>query len=202
MRLYVYLLALMMGVNAWATEKVMSLETTTETKHSGISTQREIDFQSLRGEIEEDYSDDELQQVFVSSKKAAEKGDAGAQFNLGLMYYLGREVEQDFVQAAKWFKKAAEQGHAAAQYQLGNLYSRGTGVAKNNDEAIKYYTQAANQGNTDALYILGNIYQDGLVVEQDFKEAAKWYRKAASQGFKNAQARLDKLCDDNPSACE
>ena len=42
-------------------------------------------------------------------KKAAEQGNAGAQFNLGKMYEVGDGVEQDSVKAADWYKKAAMQ---------------------------------------------------------------------------------------------
>ena len=38
---------------------------------------------------------------------AADQDDATAQFNLGTMYYYGRGVEQDFVEAHKWFALAA-----------------------------------------------------------------------------------------------
>ena len=36
-------------------------------------------------------------------------------FELGLMYCIGREVEQDYVTAHKWFNLAAVGGHAEAQ---------------------------------------------------------------------------------------
>ena len=39
--------------------------------------------------------------------KAAEQGDATAQFNLGAMYEDGRGVPQDFIQAHKWLNLAA-----------------------------------------------------------------------------------------------
>ncbi|MCH8098520.1 MAG: sel1 repeat family protein [Proteobacteria bacterium] len=38
----------------------------------------------------------------------AEQGDAEAQFNLGLMYYKGRGVPQDYAEAVKWYRLAAE----------------------------------------------------------------------------------------------
>ena len=44
-----------------------------------------------------------------SFRKAAEDGNADAQFNLGVMYSKGRGVEQDFARAAHWYRKAAEQ---------------------------------------------------------------------------------------------
>jgi TPR repeat protein len=41
---------------------------------------------------------------------AAEKGQAGAQYQLGYMYYAGKGVSQDNVQAYMWFALAAAQG--------------------------------------------------------------------------------------------
>jgi len=43
-------------------------------------------------------------------RKAAEQGNAKAQFNLGLMYYRGQVVTQNYVQAHMWFNLAAASG--------------------------------------------------------------------------------------------
>jgi TPR repeat protein len=48
-------------------------------------------------------------------RKAAEQGDANAQYALGFMYANGNRVPQDDAQAMGWLRKAAEQGNAAAQ---------------------------------------------------------------------------------------
>ena len=45
----------------------------------------------------------------------AEKGNPGAQVNLGYSYYNGKGVVKDEVEAVKWFRKAAEQNDAYAQ---------------------------------------------------------------------------------------
>jgi TPR repeat protein len=47
--------------------------------------------------------------------KAADQGNAAAQFNLGLQYVKGVGVAQDY---ARWFRKAASQGYEAAQDNL------------------------------------------------------------------------------------
>ena len=52
---------------------------------------------------------------FSDTKIAAEKGDAKAQFNLGVMYVLGQGTPQDYKEVLKWYRKAAEQGHAQGQ---------------------------------------------------------------------------------------
>ena len=53
--------------------------------------------------------------------KAAEQGDALAQFNLGLMYHDGDGVPRDYKQAFYWYRKAAELGHAAAQFWVAHF---------------------------------------------------------------------------------
>jgi hypothetical protein len=40
-------------------------------------------------------------------RKAADQGDAQAQFNLAVMYGYGEGVPQDYVEAHKWFNLAA-----------------------------------------------------------------------------------------------
>jgi TPR repeat protein len=46
----------------------------------------------------------------------AEKGDARAQFKLGVMYEYDRGVAQRLEDAAKWYGMAAEQGYPSAQF--------------------------------------------------------------------------------------
>ena len=48
----------------------------------------------------------------------AEQGDAGAQYNLGMMYDNGQGVPQDSKTSVKWDKLSAEQGDALAQTNL------------------------------------------------------------------------------------
>ena len=122
--------------------------------------------------------------------ETAEKGDAGAQFNLGVRYANGQGVAKDEVEAVKWYRKAADQGDADAQSNLGWMYDNGQGVAKDEVEAVKWYRKAADQGHAFAQYNLGVMYANGQGVAKDAVEAVKWYRKAADQGNTNAQLYL------------
>ncbi|MBQ9771958.1 MAG: sel1 repeat family protein, partial [Lentisphaeria bacterium] len=54
-------------------------------------------------------------------RKAAEQGNALAQYNLGVCYENGEGVQKDLVQAVFWFRKAADQGYAQAQEALKKL---------------------------------------------------------------------------------
>ena len=55
----------------------------------------------------------------------ANKGDASAQFDLGVIYRQGDGTPKDAAKAVVWFKKAAEQGYAAAAFDLGTMYRHG-----------------------------------------------------------------------------
>ena len=79
-------------------------------------------------------------------KRNAEQGNADAQNDLGICYFKGQGVTQDYVEAVKWYRKSAEQGNADAQYNLGFCYENGHGVTKDLNEAIEWYRKAAQQG--------------------------------------------------------
>ena len=51
------------------------------------------------------------------SRKAAEQGDAFAQFNLGVAYANGQGVPQTYVEAHKWRNLAASRASAEKQKQ-------------------------------------------------------------------------------------
>jgi TPR repeat protein len=79
-----------------------------------------------------------------AAKKGAERGQPMAQFNLGLMYYKGRAVAQDYTEAVKWWRVAAEQGFAEALNNLGMMYGNGDGVPQDYVEAHKWFDLAAS----------------------------------------------------------
>ena len=59
--------------------------------------------------------------------------------NLGLMYYNGQGVEQDYKKAVYWWDKSAEQGDADAQHNLGLMYDNGQGVEQDYKKAVYWY---------------------------------------------------------------
>ena len=123
-------------------------------------------------------------------RKAAEKGNAEAQFKLGYCLYQGLGAEQDQAEAVKWFRKAAEQGLVEAQFNLGLCFYQGLGMEQDYAEAVKWFRKAAEQGLAEAQYSLGVCYANGIGVKRNRTESRKWYRKAAEQGFPEAQKAL------------
>lgn len=79
----------------------------------------------------------------------AERGDANAQHNLGVIYEYGYGVAKDYREAMDWYLKAAEQGLAASQYNLGVMYNNGEGVTRNYVQAHKWFNIAGEHGIKD-----------------------------------------------------
>ena len=54
------------------------------------------------------------QQAVFWDRQSAERGNGAAQFNVGIIYYTGQGVDQDYVQSFMWFDLAAIKGDADA----------------------------------------------------------------------------------------
>ncbi len=157
-----------------------------------------------------------LKQARVWYKKAAELGDARAQ------YALARDFEPfESPQAVAWLHKAAAQGHAQAQCALAEMQYQGVGVEQDRLSALAWYARAAAQGDAQAQFRLGSLfknqaeslahvalaqaaaggqadaqfamgerYRQGTGVAQNWFEACRWYQMAAEQGNAQAQCAL------------
>jgi len=123
-------------------------------------------------------------------KTLATRGDAAAQYELGVRYSEGRGVARDAKTAAQWFEKAAEQGLAPAQYRLGSYYEKGVGVDRDYARARSYYQQAAENGNARAMHNLAVLCAEGNDGKPDYAAASEWFRKAADFGVRDSQYNL------------
>ena len=140
-------------------------------------------------------------------RKAADQGDADAQYSLASLYDTGLGVPQDYAAAASWLRKAADQGHATAQYNLGVMYENGRGVPQDYAAAVSWYRKAANRGNASAQYNLGVMYRRGEGVRQDYVQAYKWIILSTSRTTRadlrveNQYARQGRRQHDPPTNC-
>jgi TPR repeat protein len=83
-------------------------------------------------------------------RKAAEKGQQEANYNLALHFAEGRGVLQDYNEAARIVTDLVVKGHAEAQAQLGHMYRRGLGVELSKSNAYLWYNIAASNGSREA----------------------------------------------------
>jgi TPR repeat protein len=125
-------------------------------------------------------------------RRAAEAGDAEAQFRLGERYYdeRVRDPAKD-AEAQKWLRLAAAQGNGNAEDRLGWIYYRGNGVPQDYVGAANWYRRAAAHGNLDAMTRLGTLYQQGNGVALDRAEGRRWINKANEIATRPSRMRED-----------
>ena len=105
----------------------------------------------------------------------AERGDAKAQYNLGVIHANGKGVPKNYAKAVKWYRKAAEYGHAGAQFGLGSSYFLGRGVPEDYIKAYMWLSLANGQGHEKAVKGLDVINEK--MTPAQLAEAEKLARK-------------------------
>ena len=83
-------------------------------------------------------------------RKLADRGDADAQWQIGVRYHNGDGVPHDDAQAMQWFHRAAEQGHVTAEATLGAYYWAGRGVPQDLSQAYFWSALALAQGDENS----------------------------------------------------
>jgi TPR repeat protein len=121
----------------------------------------------------------------------ANKGDAEAQYHVGMMYNNGIGTQQDIRQAFAWFQKSAASNDPLGAYKLGCYYDgQGAGiVTADATEALKYKLIAAKAGYSLAQHDVALIYGR----QENFDEAIKWAKLASDQGYPDALYNLSGL---------
>src|SRR5215207_6392389 len=99
----------------------------------------------------------------------ANKGDAEAQYHVGMMYNNGIGTQQDIRQAFGWFQKSAASNHPLGAYKLGCYYDgQGAGIIiADATEALKYKLIAAEAGYEFAQHDVAILYSR----QENFEEA-------------------------------
>jgi len=187
------------------TELDSDIKTVLQLKHVRNTVDRDLQFtnvkkikdrelQKIAGDFYQDMPKEEgfmsKENAIIMYTLAATQGDAEAKYMLGIIYYEGNGVTQDYEQAKEWYTSAAEQGHAEAQYMLGVMYYYGKGVTLDYEQAEQFFTSAAEQDNVDATYMLGVMYYEGNGVTQDYEQAEQFFTSAAEQGYAKARYML------------
>lgn len=126
--------------------------------HTGTEENKEA-LRKSRGEEDEDFQVMEYQAL---------KGNAGAMFKIGMLYYFGlRGIRRDHAKALSWFLKAVEKGEPRSMEFLGELYTRGAVVERNYTKALEWLTLASKQHHYSAYNGLGYLYMKGYGVEKN-----------------------------------
>jgi uncharacterized protein len=116
----------------------------------------------------------------------ADRGDAVAQMQLGLIYARGEGVARDDTAAIDWLTRAAEQGQSEAQFELGIMHRDGSGTPIDGKLAIHWFERAAERGAPHAFNAIGEMYLGHQDIAQDYEMALIWFFRGAQ--LENADA--------------
>ena len=122
-------------------------------------------------------ADDHAASVDALKTRAAQ-GSAEAQVNLGLMYYKGQGIPQDYAEALKWFRLAAAQGDAEAQFNLGVMYHNGQGIPQDYVQALKCFNLAAATSTKPDLHNLAVQSRDKVAARMTAAQIAEAQKRA------------------------
>ncbi|MBP3195188.1 MAG: sel1 repeat family protein [Cardiobacteriaceae bacterium] len=112
-------------------------------------------------------------------QNAANKGDAVAQFNLGVAYASGDGVTANEKTAIDLWQKSAAQGYPAAQYELAIYYLD----KKQASKAAPLLKSLADNGDPAAQYNYAMMLGKGDGVKKNDALALEYLQKSAAQGF-------------------
>jgi hypothetical protein len=108
---------------------------------------------------------------------------------LGIMYYVGRGVEQSYKEAVKWYEKAADKLDSYALCNLGYCYYYGRDLDIDYKKAYSYFAHSAFLENPNAMYKLGDMFYNGYHVNENKNAAFFWYMEAYNHTDKNSYER-------------
>ena len=146
--------------------------------------------QSFAGALHGKRPEELISLAVAETRKAAEGGDARAQYLLGMAYAEGSGVRQENAEAFRWFMKAAELGLAEAQSRVAAMHSMGAGCPQSSERAAAWWCKAAEQGEPTAVCCYGLALCRGDGVAQDVQRGFSLLRQAAKAGVPQAAELL------------
>lgn len=124
-------------------------------------------------------------------------GDEIALYNLGVEYFRGVEVPQDYTRSAAFWRRSVELGNSRAMNNLGYLLFHGLGVEPEPEKAVALWRRAVADGEVEPHLHLAWASEHGEGTELDLVEAYARYlavrRLAEPSQDESDRALLDGL---------
>lgn len=114
--------------------------------------------------------------------------------HMGLLYWYGDYVEQDYWKAGQFLELGAKLGNLQSSYNYARfLVEHGDGSDEDLDNAFSAITFAADQGYIAAHESLGDWLRDGAFGWTDYPSAREHYEFAALEGSMDAHYGLSQM---------
>jgi len=112
-------------------------------------------------------------------KKAAELGNAEAQYNLGYFLQSGTAGEKNEKEAIEWYKKSSNNGFNNGHYAMMMAYGNGEGIEQNSEKAFEYALKCANNDDPTCVWNVVECYVTGKGVQQSISKFKEWIQRLA-----------------------
>jgi uncharacterized protein len=111
-----------------------------------------------------------------------------AYYNLGVLYYEGKQVEKNDEKALLYFLTASRLGYECHNYV--GVILENTGDYKN---AIKAYKEGAKYKDADCAFNLARLHEEGFGCKADAKKAINFFMQAVKWGTVDAHLELRRM---------
>ena len=107
-------------------------------------------------------AEEAIPKCIAAMESAAEGGNAKAMNQLGILYYNGKHVDEDYEEARKWFEAAAKAGSASGMNNFAEMLRDGEGGDEDIGMAVRWFLKASREGNELARKNVKEISQDKI----------------------------------------
>lgn len=131
--------------------------------------------------------------AFEMYLSAAQQDHVGAIHAVAYCLEYGDGVQQNLVEAARYYKLSAKKGNISSQLALGKFYENGLTGKIDPAKAVKYYKKAADADDPEAQILLGICFTKGFGVNKDTVIASELFQRAAENQDALIQHKLGTL---------
>ena len=125
--------------------------------------------------------------------KAAKTGNPIGEYFMGVVYFYGNGMPNDWQKAKHYFSLSANHGNTQAMCELANMYQYGIGIERDTMKAMELYSQAANEGNGFAMKKLARSFNNGDLGVLDESRSIEYYAKAFDALYECAMGENDPI---------
>ena len=108
---------------------------------------------------------------------AAENGDPEALFQLGMIYWNGKQTMRSVSTAVRWFRRAADEKHVPARFMMAYALLHGKGMVPDPKKAFAEFKKLYEEGFAPAGLPLGRLYYEGGATGKNYAAAAECLKK-------------------------
>jgi len=140
----------------------------------------------------------ECNEEIIQLTKFAKHGSPHAMAMLGVFYFHGEGIKQDYKKAANWLQHASKKDSAQARYYLSLMYRDGLYYKQDIEKANWYLTRSSNGGFVLALVDKGvesYLAAQANSSPEKYIQAYQYFEKAAALNSTKASYLLAKMTE-------